>query len=365
MMPLLSIQNAIVKQGGKTIINNLSFTINKGENWVLTGASGSGKTALLGTITGRFPLNGGFIHRNFEADRTHGKPMALVDSRHHFRNSSNTTDFYYQQRYNSLESEEGLTVRQHLQASLPTGIADHYWTADHVTERLMLTPLLDKQLIKLSNGETKRLMLAAALIKNPVLLLLDNPLTGLDVQTRAFFGDLINEITASGITIIMSANTAELPLSMTHAALLHEGTITLAAPIQQFAWPQTQAIETTAVDEDKLIPLVSKASENAFQDIVKLKQITVKYGDSLILNNVNWHIKPGEHWALLGPNGAGKSTLLSLINGDNPQAYANDITLFDRKRGTGESIWDITQNRLRIARVVPVFFGRYIGLAGG
>ena len=59
------------------------------------------------------------------------------------------------------------------------------------------------------------------------------------------------------------------------------------------------------------------------------------------LKNVDWQIKQGERWALLGPNGAGKSTLLSLINGDNPQAYANDIILFDRKRGTGESIWDI------------------------
>jgi molybdate transport system ATP-binding protein len=49
----------------------------------------------------------------------------------------------------------------------------------------------------------------------------------------------------------------------------------------------------------------------------------------------------GEKWALLGPNGSGKSTLLSLINGDNPQAYANDITLFDRKKGSGESIWEI------------------------
>ena len=42
-----------------------------------------------------------------------------------------------------------------------------------------------------------------------------------------------------------------------------------------------------------------------------------------------------------GPNGAGKSTILSLITADNPQAYANEIYLFDRKRGSGESIWDI------------------------
>ena len=72
-----------------------------------------------------------------------------------------------------------------------------------------------------------------------------------------------------------------------------------------------------------------------------MTNVHIQYGEKVILDKINWHIVPGERWALLGPNGAGKSTLLSLINGDNPQAYANDIILFDKKRGTGESIWDI------------------------
>src|SRR5690606_17968239 len=55
-------------------------------------------------------------------------------------------------------------------------------------------------------------------------------------------------------------------------------------------------------------------------------------------------IRQGERWSLTGPNGAGKTTLLSLINGDNPQAFANNIILFDRKKGSGESIWDIKKN---------------------
>jgi molybdate transport system ATP-binding protein len=52
-------------------------------------------------------------------------------------------------------------------------------------------------------------------------------------------------------------------------------------------------------------------------------------------------VRKGERWNVSGPNGAGKSTLLSLITADNPQAYANEIWLFDRRRGTGETIWDI------------------------
>ena len=66
-----------------------------------------------------------------------------------------------------------------------------------------------------------------------------------------------------------------------------------------------------------------------------------EYGSKFILNNINWEVKRGEKWLVKGPNGAGKSTLLSLITGDHPQAYASEIYLFDKKRGTGESIWDI------------------------
>jgi molybdate transport system ATP-binding protein len=72
-----------------------------------------------------------------------------------------------------------------------------------------------------------------------------------------------------------------------------------------------------------------------------MKHVKVQYGEHLILDDVNWIVKPNEKWALLGHNGAGKSTLLSLITGDNPQAYSNELYLFDRKRGSGESIWDI------------------------
>ncbi|WP_158826317.1 ATP-binding cassette domain-containing protein [Mucilaginibacter lacusdianchii] len=340
MTPLLSIQKAVVKQSGKTILDNLSFTVQQGENWVLAGASGSGKTALLSVIAGRLPLNGGSIQRNFSIAHSQAKPIALVDTKHHFKNSSNTTDFYYQQRYNASESDEGATVREHLYAIEVSHVDGAYWTLDKVTERLMLTPLLDKQLIKLSNGETKRLLIASALMKNPVLLLLDNPLSGLDVQTRSFFGNLIDEITKTGITVIMSANTHELPKSITHVALLEQGAIISTSPIADFQWPEPIS-EELSIDKDKISFLVNVANKETFRDIVKLHKVNVKYGDNQILNNVDWHIKQGEHWALLGPNGAGKSTLLSLINGDNPQAYANDIILFDRKRGTGESIWDI------------------------
>jgi molybdate transport system ATP-binding protein len=84
--------------------------------------------------------------------------------------------------------------------------------------------------------------------------------------------------------------------------------------------------------------------------LVQMSQVNVSYGGVRVLENVNWTVRRGEHWALLGANGAGKTTLLSLILGDHPQVYANDVRLFGRRRGSGESIWEI---KARIGWVAP------------
>jgi molybdate transport system ATP-binding protein len=349
---IFSIKNATVRFLNNTLFKDLTFTINKGENWALVGPSGSGKSALLQTIAGRFNITGGSIAYHPESAQdgeslvTNGisiktKLVAIVEPRHHFRNLSNTSDFYYQQRYNSSDSEDALTVNNYLN-NITTETIAGYWTLDKVVLLLNLDYLKDKQLIKLSNGETKRLMLAAALLKNPVLLLLDNPLTGLDVKTRQEFNGIISQITSSGINLIIATPAHEIPEGITHIAVLqngaiiHETTSTGFRP-EEFIPDVTDSIDITALN----ILLNPDKPRIAYNHIVKMEKVHIQYADKVVLDDVNWEIKTGERWALLGPNGAGKSTLLSLINGDNPQAYANHIVLFDKKRGTGESIWDI------------------------
>lgn len=349
--PLLSAEQVIVRFLNNTLFRKLNFTIERGEHWALIGKSGSGKSALLQTIAGRFNITGGNLRYYFFAEflaesklydepLTHHKLIALVESKHHFRNLSNTIDFYYQQRYNSSDSENSLTVKKYLEG-IKSINHTNYWTINKVVKTLNLGDLYAKELIKLSNGETKRLMLAAALLKNPVILLLDTPLTGLDVQTREVFNGILNEIVSSGITVIMSTAAHEIPEAITNVAILEDGDITQTVKKIDFNPDLFKDATNINIDKESLKRLLNHKAGRYYQLIVQMNKVRIMYGDKLILNDIDWQILPGERWALLGPNGAGKSTLLSLINGDNPQAYANDIILFDKKRGTGESIWDI------------------------
>ena len=75
--------------------------------------------------------------------------------------------------------------------------------------------------------------------------------------------------------------------------------------------------------------------------LIDMRGVNVGWDDRLVLADFTWSVRAGEHWLIRGPNGSGKTTLLELITGDNKQVYSNDVRIFGRRRGTGESIWDI------------------------
>ncbi|MDP4283223.1 MAG: ATP-binding cassette domain-containing protein [Bacteroidota bacterium] len=347
---VVSFTDATVRSFNQILFEDLNFSVKRGEHWALVGSSGAGKSALLEVIAGKLTVSkGDFTHPlpgepvKQREDKylpfTWQHQIGLVASKHHFQNRSHTNDFYYQQRFNSSDSEDTETVDQYLER-MKSDACYGAWTYDRVVEKLNLLLLKDKHLIKLSNGETKRLMIASALIRNPVLLLFDNPFTGLDIATRNDLNNLCTEIAASGISIIMATSPNEIPDVITHVAVMEERKITASMEKENFS-PGEVKFFTSPIDHKELNQLLSLSQQSQYETIVGMEDVVIRYGKKTILDHVNWQIKQGERWALTGANGAGKSTLLSLVNGDNPQAYANNIILFDRRRGSGESIWDI------------------------
>jgi molybdate transport system ATP-binding protein len=231
----------------------------------------------------------------------------LVEQQHHFKNRSNLSDFYLQQRFNSSDCEDAYTVEEEL-AGL--GLGD--WVALFELEGLLKRPL-----IQLSNGENKRLQIVKSLAYQPDWLILDNPYVGLDVNGREVLTKGLLSLQARGIYFILVSSPGDVPDFINQI-------IELPNPLQE---------------NEKPIPLLRPL--NPFQVAVKMEKVQITYGTKTILQDFTWEVKRGERWAIKGPNGAGKSTLISLITADNPQAYSQNLTLFDRKRGSGESIWDI------------------------
>ncbi|MBK1438997.1 ATP-binding cassette domain-containing protein [Parapedobacter sp. ISTM3] len=355
---LLEMTGATLVRNGAIVLQHAGFCVQHGQQWAIIGEPETAKNYLLQALAGKVVINQGAVH-HFHASsylqagegnggyRTHHDLVAYVPFHHHFRSKSNTQNFYYQQRFNSADADDAATVRELLSKTRPKH-NDIRWTTDDAITLFGLDKLADKALIKLSNGETRRLMLATALVKNPNILLLDHPLVGLDVEARSRFEGILQAIIQSGIHVIMATTPQEIPSCMTHVAVIENDTIAIQGPVDQIylnkyrqlatpgnvALPDAMRGTIRTLFEQRTTPAIGSP-------IISMNDVSVRYGDKLILDGINWRVEQGEAWSLKGHNGAGKSTLLSLINGDNPQAYSNDIILFGRKRGTGESIWDI------------------------
>jgi molybdate transport system ATP-binding protein len=327
--PFLTLNGLSVKLAGARLLENLDWTINNGEQWALTGPSGSGKTLLAHTLLGRH-----FFTGTLEIATTR---LAIVEQQHRFRNRPGATELYYQQRFNASDADQTITVAQELaDAGYPNPDAA-------LLDMLHVSPLLGKPLIQLSNGENKRVQLAIATLGSPELLILDNPFLGLDTEGRATLHQIIDTLAGRGIQLLLITSGHELPAAITHVGRLDHGRWSFLGPKNEFH-PGDRPGTTVALDQALVTRLLRVAEENAhahFEYAVRMEHTTIRYGENIILDEIRWQVRKGECWNVSGPNGAGKSTLLSLITADNPQAYANEIWLFDRRRGTGETIWEI------------------------
>ena len=315
--PLIHITNGIPRHPDFRMAEPVNLDICEGEQLAIVGPNGAGKTRLVEIITGRWPLLGGNeVHYHFpDAESQLASENIRMLS---FRDSYGDTDatYYLQQRWNQHD------------------IADD-------------APMVDgKPLISLSSGELRKYQLRKALNSNPRLLILDNPFIGLDTKARRQLRDTLTELIATRRLQVMLvvSRTSDIPDFITHVIEVEPGChmqpkrrYIPAAPEAAVLTPPPSAAIFTSSDG---VPSVS-ASAPA---ILRFSNVSIRYGKRTILDRLNWTVHKGEHWALSGANGSGKSTLLSLVCADNPQAYACDIELFGRRRGTGESIWDIKRH---------------------
>lgn len=319
-------KNITVNQQNNLLLYDVSFALNEGEHLLITGSSGSGKTTLAKALAHKVFYKG-------SVEYSINKPeIIFVEQHYYFKTLCNTNDFYYQQRYNSFESNDALTVTEEL-----LKITTDEVEIDSLLQQLRLKHRKNDSLLHLSSGEHKRFQLIKAFLQHADIYIFDSPFIGLDINSRKNLKEIIDSKSASS-TVIIIADTEDAPSCITHVAALEAGKLKCFELVKNFVGNYSQ-LTTHHSQFNGKIPL--QKSNIEFDVAVRLENVSVAYGDKKIVTDVNWQINKDERWLLKGVNGAGKSTLISLITGDHPQAYANKVFLFDKKRGTGESIWDI------------------------
>lgn len=314
-------------------LDNINWQIDGTQHWVITGANGSGKSALAAVLAGAgqqlsgsvsgVPARVGLV--SFEAQ------AELIEAELK-KDDADIMDVV----------SEGTPVRE----ILLNGETDPA-LVNELVGKFGLEGLLDRAFRKLSTGESRKMMLIRALASKPDLLVLDEPFDGLDVDTLAMLQGYLASLVDTVPMVMVLNRFDEFPDFITHIAYVDKGRLehqvaradeTAYGELYKLLHLKTTDLQVPGADPETAIPALDPA-----QPLVKLNGINIKYDDKAIIKDLHWTIERNQHWQLSGPNGSGKTGLLSLITGDHPQCYVNDIFVFGFKRGSGESIWQIKQ----------------------
>lgn len=326
---------------GVELNNPAHVTVPAGVTAVV-GANGSGKTTLADII-----MSG----RNFRTNRILSPekehPAVKKITFEDIHSLSGMKVEYYQQRYEATSNDDIPSVRE----IVGDAIDSPRWMK--LAALMRLPDIADRKINYLSSGELRKLLITNTIMADPVdLLILDNPYIGLDAPARATLDTALEALSAETSIMLLVSDPKEIPpftgciIPMRRMEIMPA--ITGFSSISEVTGDLyiyfDYAVNTDAIPQPPVI------DSNALSSVVDIRDITVSYGPRQLFSGFSWHIAPGEHWGLAGPNGSGKSTLLSLLTADNPKAYSLDISLFGRRRGSGESIWDIKR---RIGYISP------------
>jgi molybdate transport system ATP-binding protein len=315
-------------------LTDINWEIESHEVWGILGPNGAGKTALAAAISGEGEvISGELTGVPLRLEVVSLEAQAALIERERLRDDSDLTD----------EVHEGTPIREIL-----AEVCKDQALQSRLVDALGISPLLGRGFRQLSTGEIQKVLLTRALSSKPDLLILDEPFEGLDAVTMPLVRQIIQQESVETSMVLVFNRFDEVTDFVTHIAYIENGHLVdtietgdkmAMADLAQLLHLKLSDVEIPGADPGDSRPVLDKASP-----LVRIKKARVRYGDNTVFEDLDWCINPGEHWQLTGPNGSGKTCLLTLITGDLPQCYNNDILVFGYQRGQGESIWDIKQH---------------------
>ena len=361
--PFITLEDITIRLRDKFILPNTSWEILTGQHWAVLGPNGAGKSSLVRVLTGDVPYVQGSITYHF---REH--PSEMID-----RVSSELQEHLIAREKFQDMSRDFSGKLDDFEKARTTILAGNHNEKEEspdfekIADILGIQYLLDRGIRYLSYGEMRKVLIARALIKAPRLLILDEPFAGIDAGSREKLAESTAELVRQGLQVVLVTHRAHeiLPfisniLFIKNGKVLTQGRRNdiLTTENLNRLYDRKYLDNGLALDMRKSGDVRSASSKNGV--LVEMRNVSVKYGNALVLNNLNWTVRQCENWAIVGPSGSGKTTLLNLIAGDNPQAYANEIYLFGMRRGSGESIWDIKKRIGMVSSEIQMLYRKEI-----
>lgn len=336
--PLIELSDCSLIFDEHKVLDEISFTLRRGERWALVGANGSGKTLLLKMLRGDvWPTPTGRQRRQSSVAK---EQIAYV--------GPERQDKYVRYEWN-------LTVTQVVTTGLfdediPLNQPTHAQRerVARVLRRFGLWGLRQRRILSLSYGQRRLTLVARLFAGNAAVLLLDEVFNGLDVRAKEKLNKAISQPRGGHDWILTSHRPKELPKNVTHIARIEHGRIVSAGPMgRDHTLPQKRLKRVAAkVDDSPSVP----AGEDKTSKQLRGKQgsatplVIIRDADLFrdyrpVIRKLNWTLGRGENWAVLGANGSGKSSLLNLIYGDLHPALGGTIEREGAPRGTRIEAW--------------------------
>jgi zinc transport system ATP-binding protein len=196
VVPILEAKNLNVQRNGVTVIEDATFSINRGDYVGIVGPNGGGKTSLLSALLGFLPCNSGSVYL-FDAELAKFSAWQKIA--------------YISQQATSFEDHFPLTVRELVSLGcIKKGMLGRRFTqkdwqiVDSNLEFMGLSDVADRRIGQLSGGQKQRMFVAKALAHNPELILLDEPIVGVDSNAQEKFYKKLSDLNVERkITILI------------------------------------------------------------------------------------------------------------------------------------------------------------------
>ena len=350
---LLELEDVSQVYRAQPALKSINWTIQKGQQWALLGPNGAGKTSLARIICDREAHFSGSVLRAAALEQQGVAYVCFEEARALCERDRKLDD----SEFRPTANDPGTSVRELILAG---SVSDN--RLDAWAERLRMAHFLERGLRYISTGEMRKALLVSAILRDPALLVLDSPLDGLDSTSQAEMRLVMDELLHSNMHLLVLCRQLEdIPEGASHVLVLDRGQVFAQGPRQEVV-KSSPVMALMSPPARPFAGLPSPAArEYSIPDnapLLELRDVTVRYGNLTVLHRINWTMARDNHCCIAGPNGCGKTTLLSLITGDNHKAYGQDITLFGRRRGSGESVWEIKQKFGQIDTQLQLNFAR-------